>query len=86
MQRLKEEEWQRDMEWDRQRVNMAKAGTVYEQRHERLREEIRREQDKANVHLDAEQKAQYVFFFITVLEYFHPFFESWRNDKCITVV
>jgi len=55
---LKEEEWQRDMEWDRQRVAVAKAGTIYEQRHDRLREEVRRDQDNANVHLNAEQKAQ----------------------------
>ncbi|XP_078488172.1 protofilament ribbon protein [Ciona intestinalis] len=55
--RLHEEEWQRDMEWDRQRINVAKAGTILEQRHGRLQEEIRKEQDSANVHLSAEQKA-----------------------------
>ena len=49
------------MEWDRQRVAVARAGTIFDQRHERMREEIRREQDEANVHLNAEQKAQYVF-------------------------
>ncbi|CAK8689591.1 RIB43A-like with coiled-coils protein 2 [Clavelina lepadiformis] len=55
--RLQEEEWQREMEWDRQRVAVAKAGTIMEQRHGRLQEEIRRDQDSANVHLNAEQKA-----------------------------
>ena len=46
------------MEWDRQRVAVAKAGTIFQQRHDRLREEVRRDQDNANVHLNAEQKAQ----------------------------
>ena len=50
------------MEWDRQRVAVAKAGTIMEQRHGRLQEEIRRDQDSANVHLNAEQKAQWVVF------------------------
>lgn len=58
VQRLQEEEWQRDMEWDRQRVAVAKAGTILEKRHDRLQEEIRREYDSANIHLSAEQKAQ----------------------------
>jgi len=46
------------MEWDRQRVTVAKAGTILEQRQNRIAEEIRHEQDKANIHLSAEQKAQ----------------------------
>lgn len=58
LQRLQEEEWQRDMEWDRQRVNVAKAGTILEQRHKRMEEELRKGQDTANIHLCAEQVAQ----------------------------
>lgn len=58
LQRLREEEWQRDMEWDRQRVSMARAATILERQSDRLQKELRQEQDMANVRLGAEQLAQ----------------------------
>ena len=57
-QRSKEEESQMNLEWDRQRMIETKAGTIMEQRQERLRRQLRKEQDDANKYLNQEQKAQ----------------------------
>lgn len=55
--RLREEEWQRDMEWDRQRVSMAKAATILERNEQNTQRRLRQEQDLANRRLAAEQAA-----------------------------
>merc|ERR1712096_190447 len=49
---------QMNLEWDRQRMVVTKAGTLMEQRQERLRKQLRKEQDDANKYLNQEQKAQ----------------------------
>jgi len=59
--RSKEEESQMNLEWDRQRMIETKAGTIMEQRQERLRRQLRKEQDDANKYLNQEQKAHQKF-------------------------
>jgi len=60
-ERLKMEKQQLDLEWDRQRMLATKAGQVMEQRHERLRTQLRKETDDANKYLNQEQKAHQKF-------------------------
>lgn len=59
--RIREEERQRDLEWDRQRMLTCKAGQVMEQRQERLRAQLRKEVDDANKYLNQEQRAHQDF-------------------------
>jgi len=59
--RSKQEESQMSLEWDRQRMIETKAGTLMEQRQERLRRQLRKEQDDANKYLNQEQKAHQKF-------------------------
>jgi len=59
--RSQEEESQMNLEWDRQRMIETKAGTIMEQRQERLRRQLRKEQDDANKYLNQEQKAHQKF-------------------------
>lgn len=59
--RLREEEWQRDMEWDRQRVAMARAATILERQENSSQRRLRQEQDLANLRLAAEQAAHKKF-------------------------
>jgi len=59
--RSKQEESQMSLEWARQRMIQTKAGTLMEQRQERLRRQLRKEQDDANKYLNQEQKAHQKF-------------------------
>ncbi|NXA39979.1 RIBC2 protein, partial [Eudromia elegans] len=55
-QRLKEEEHQRDAEWDRQRVQAARAQLLLERQQQRQNQEWRRALDSVNAELSQEQK------------------------------
>ncbi|NXP76918.1 RIBC2 protein, partial [Ramphastos sulfuratus] len=56
--RLKEEEHQRDAEWDRQRLQAARAQLVLERHHQRQSRECRRALDSVNAELCREQKSK----------------------------
>ncbi|XP_030077174.1 RIB43A-like with coiled-coils protein 2 [Microcaecilia unicolor] len=59
--RLKEEEWQRDAQWNRERVQAARAMTLLERQQKRATREIRRAQDHANLELAEAQQARKLF-------------------------
>ncbi|KAJ7329448.1 hypothetical protein JRQ81_015622 [Phrynocephalus forsythii] len=61
-QRLKEEERQRDAEWDRKRIQEARAELLYERHHQRQNRELRRTLDNDNAQLSQEQKARQAYF------------------------
>ncbi|NXR13568.1 RIBC2 protein, partial [Semnornis frantzii] len=56
--RLKEEEHQRDAEWDRQRLQAARAQLVLERHQQRQSQECRRALDSINTELSQEQKSK----------------------------
>ncbi|NXW40527.1 RIBC2 protein, partial [Nyctiprogne leucopyga] len=56
--RLKEEERQRDAEWDRQRIQAARAQLVLERHQERQNREHRQALDNINTELSQEQKSK----------------------------
>ncbi|NXI52772.1 RIBC2 protein, partial [Chloroceryle aenea] len=56
--RLKEEECQRDAEWDRQRIQAARAQLVLERHHQRRHRECRQALDNINADLSREQKSK----------------------------
>ncbi|NWI12306.1 RIBC2 protein, partial [Crypturellus soui] len=57
-QRLKEEEHQRNAEWDRQRVQAARAQLLLERQQQRQTQEWRRAVDSINAELSQEQKSK----------------------------
>ncbi|XP_043393629.1 RIB43A-like with coiled-coils protein 2 isoform X2 [Chelonia mydas] len=56
--RLQEEERQRNAEWDRQRIQAARAQLLFERHQQRLNRELRRTLDNANAQLSQEQKSK----------------------------
>ncbi|XP_053110857.1 RIB43A-like with coiled-coils protein 2 isoform X2 [Hemicordylus capensis] len=56
--RLEEEERQRNAEWDRQRVQAARAELLYERHQQRQNRELRRTLDNLNMQLSQEQKSR----------------------------
>ncbi|XP_072175585.1 RIB43A-like with coiled-coils protein 2 [Diadema setosum] len=60
-QRIKEDEAQREQEWNDQRLADARAGILMDREQERLRKQLERQQLEANSRLSAEQKAQNEF-------------------------
>ncbi|XP_030050118.1 RIB43A-like with coiled-coils protein 1 [Microcaecilia unicolor] len=60
-QRLREEEWQRDMEWDKQRMLAARAAMVLEEQEQNLSKQLRQNLDSYNQQLAREQKAQLAY-------------------------
>ncbi|XP_075458863.1 RIB43A-like with coiled-coils protein 2 isoform X2 [Ascaphus truei] len=59
--RLKEEERQREAEWDRQRVQAARAMLLLERQQTRQDRELRKAQDHMNSQLSQAQKAQKIY-------------------------
>ncbi|NXX47745.1 RIBC2 protein, partial [Tricholaema leucomelas] len=59
--RLKEEEHQRDAEWDRQRLQAARAQLLLERQQQRQSRECRRALDSINAELSREQKAKNIY-------------------------
>ncbi|KAH0616390.1 hypothetical protein JD844_027442 [Phrynosoma platyrhinos] len=59
--RLEEEERQRNAEWDRKRIQEARAELLYERHQQRQNRALRRELDNANVQLSQEQKARQAY-------------------------
>ncbi|XP_036616735.1 LOW QUALITY PROTEIN: RIB43A-like with coiled-coils protein 2 [Trichosurus vulpecula] len=55
-QRLREEERQRDLDWDRQRIQAARANLLFERQQQRLSRELRRAMDNQNRNLAQEHK------------------------------
>lgn len=58
LQRLQEEERQRDMDWDRRRVQMARTALLSERQQQRQRRDLRRALDCSNLSLAKEQLMQ----------------------------
>ncbi|GAB5574358.1 RIB43A-like with coiled-coils protein 2 isoform X1 [Prionailurus iriomotensis] len=56
--RLREEEWQRDRDWDRQRVQRARSTLLIERQQKRQQRDLRRALDCANLSLAKEQRSQ----------------------------
>uniref|UniRef100_A0A8D0LBV2 RIB43A domain with coiled-coils 2 n=1 Tax=Sphenodon punctatus TaxID=8508 RepID=A0A8D0LBV2_SPHPU len=56
--RLEEEEHQRNAEWDRQRIQAARAELLYERHQQRLNRELHRALDNTNAQLSQEQKSK----------------------------
>ncbi|XP_077325484.1 RIB43A-like with coiled-coils protein 2 isoform X2 [Lithobates pipiens] len=61
-QRLKEEERQRQAEWDRRRVQEARAMVLLERQQKRQEKELRKEQDHINLQLVQAHEAQKNYF------------------------
>ncbi|XP_034639980.1 RIB43A-like with coiled-coils protein 2 isoform X1 [Trachemys scripta elegans] len=59
--RLQEEERQRNAEWDRQRIQAARAQLLFERHQQRLNRELRRTLDNANAQLSQEQKSKKIY-------------------------
>nr|XP_020659660.1 RIB43A-like with coiled-coils protein 2 isoform X2 [Pogona vitticeps] len=59
--RLEEEEHQRNAEWDRKRIQEARAELLYERHQQRQKRELRRILDNANTQLSHEQKARQAY-------------------------
>ncbi|XP_044306779.1 RIB43A-like with coiled-coils protein 2 isoform X2 [Varanus komodoensis] len=59
--RLEEEERQRNLEWDRKRVQEARAALLYERHQQRQNRELRRALDNMNAQLSQEQKARQTY-------------------------
>ncbi|CAM5082470.1 unnamed protein product [Eretmochelys imbricata] len=59
--RLQEEERQRNAEWDRQRIQGARAQLLFERHQQRLNRELRRTLDNANAQLSQEQKSKKIY-------------------------
>lgn len=58
LQRLQEEERQRDMDWDRRRLQGARATLLCERRQQRQERDLRRALDCSNLSLAKEQLLQ----------------------------
>lgn len=58
LQRLQEEERQRDMDWDRRRVQTARAALLMERQQQRQQRDLRRALDCNNLSLAKEQRAR----------------------------
>lgn len=58
LQRLQEEECQRNMDWDRRRIQKARASLLHEREQQRLQRELRRALDCSNLSLAKEQHLQ----------------------------
>ena len=58
LQRLREEEWQRDRDWDRQRVQRARSTLLVERQQKRQQRDLRRALDCANLSLAKEQRSR----------------------------
>lgn len=58
LQRLQEEECQRNMDWDRRRIQKARASLLHERQQQRLQRELRRALDCSNLSLAKEQHLQ----------------------------
>ncbi|KAM9171891.1 RIB43A-like with coiled-coils protein 2 isoform 1-T2 [Pangshura tecta] len=59
--RLQEEERQRNAEWDRQRIQAARAQLLFERHRQRLNRELRRTLDNTNAQLSQEQKSKKIY-------------------------
>ncbi|NXU89572.1 RIBC2 protein, partial [Xiphorhynchus elegans] len=59
--RMKEQERRRDAEWDRQRVQAARAQLLLEREQQRQRRELRRDLDFMNSELSQEQRAKNIY-------------------------
>ena len=55
LQRLQEEECQHNMDWDRRRIQKARASLLQERQQQRLQRELRRALDCSNLSLAKEQ-------------------------------
>lgn len=58
LQRLQEEERQRDMDWDRRRIQKARAALLFERQQRRQQRGLRRALDCSNLSLAREQLLQ----------------------------
>ncbi|XP_074083394.1 RIB43A-like with coiled-coils protein 2 isoform X2 [Macrotis lagotis] len=56
-QRLQEEEKQQDFDWDRQRIQAARANILFERQQRRLHRELRRNMDNENLNLAQKHKS-----------------------------
>uniref|UniRef100_A0A8C8REC7 RIB43A domain with coiled-coils 2 n=1 Tax=Pelusios castaneus TaxID=367368 RepID=A0A8C8REC7_9SAUR len=59
--RLQEEEHQRNAEWDRQRIQAARAQLLFERHQQRLNRELRKSLDNTNAQLSQEQKSKKIY-------------------------
>ncbi|XP_075756106.1 RIB43A-like with coiled-coils protein 2 [Pelodiscus sinensis] len=59
--RLQEEERQRNAEWDRQRIQTARAQLLFERHQQRLNRELRKTLDNTNAELSQEQKSRKIY-------------------------
>ncbi|XP_062990413.1 RIB43A-like with coiled-coils protein 2 isoform X2 [Elgaria multicarinata webbii] len=59
--RLEEEDRQRNAEWDRKRIQEARAALLYERHQQRQNRELRRALDNMNAQLSQEQKARQTY-------------------------
>ncbi|KAM4883295.1 RIB43A-like with coiled-coils protein 2 [Thomomys bottae] len=57
-QRLQEEEYQRNMDWDQRRIQKARANLLHERQQQRLQRDLRRALDSSNLSLAKEQYLQ----------------------------
>ncbi|KFU93636.1 RIB43A-like with coiled-coils protein 2, partial [Chaetura pelagica] len=60
-QRLKQEEQRREAEWDRQRLQAARALLVLERHHQRQNRELRQALDSVNTELSHEQRSKNIY-------------------------